>query len=194
MGSCVAGERGGSDAGGAGAGVYSVFVSADDEGSRCDGGGEDAGVSLGVAGSVAGARVVAVALSPGSEATEVELSVVVGVSGGPEVPVVFSAVPVADSLGVPLDDGVGDGVAYGEVGVVVGRGTGPRGRSRSGACGSRNRPTLIPAAARTLLAAFCAARIRRRTRTPSRRLFCCAGSKGVCSWASRIIRANSRSN
>jgi hypothetical protein len=140
---------------------------------------------LGVAGMVAGG--LAVAVPEGAVATEFELSV--------ELPVVIGAVGVvgADSVELSLEGRVGDGVMVGDEEPVEGRGTGAWGWSRSGACGSRNRPRPSPAATSTEPTAFCAARTRRRTSTPVLSRSWCAGSKGVYSWASRIIRANSRS-
>lgn len=168
-------------------GGYSAPVAlTNDEGSSVVVGGDD-GVMLplGVAGMVAGGPAVAVPEGP--VPTELELSIALSV--------VIGAVGVvgADPVGLVLGGGVGDGVVVGEEKPVVGRGTGAWGWSRSGACGSRTRLTPSPAATSTEPTAFCAARTRRRTSTPVLSRFCCAGSKGVYSWASRIIRANSRS-
>lgn len=157
-----------------------------DEGSTVVvGGDDDVMLPLGVAGMVAGGPAVAVPEGP--VPTELELSVALSV--------VIGAVGVvgADPVGLVLGGRVGDGVVVGEEEPVAGRGTGAWGWSRSGACGSRTRPTPSPAATSTEPTAFCAARTRRRTSTPVLSRSCCAGSKGVYSWASRIIRANSRS-
>jgi hypothetical protein len=140
---------------------------------------------VGEAGTVAGGLTVAV--PEGSAATEFELSTALSV--------VVGAVGVvgADPVGAPLKGLVGDGVMVGEKEPVAGLGAGAWGWSRSGVCGSRNRPRPSPAATNTEPTALCAARTRRRTRTPVLSRSRCAGSKGVYSWASRMIRANSRS-
>ncbi|WP_369657557.1 hypothetical protein HEP85_43915 [Streptomyces sp. RPA4-2] len=125
--------------------------------------------------------------------TEVEPPVEAGAVGGVVVLAVSSGVVVPGPVGVALEDwgGVGVGETSGEGRPVMG--SGAWGRSPSGVCGSRNRPTLSPATATTEPTAFRAERTRRRARIPVVRRSCCAGSKGVCSSVSRIIRANSRS-
>jgi hypothetical protein len=158
----------------------------DDEGSTVVvGGDDDVTLPLGVAGMVAGGPAVAVPEGP--VPTELELSVALSV--------VIGAVGVvgADPVGLVLGGRVGDGVMVAEEEPVAGRGAGAWGWSRSGACGSRTRPTPRPAATSTEPTAFWAARTRRRTSTPVLSRSCCAGSNGVYSWVSRIIRANSRS-
>ncbi|MFJ1534502.1 hypothetical protein ACIOFV_39895 [Streptomyces mirabilis] len=149
------------------------------------GGDDGVMLPLGVAGTVAGGPGVAV--PEGVVPTKLELSVALWV--------VIGAVGVVgtDPVGLVLGGRVGDGVMVAEEEPVEGRGTGAWGWSRSGACGSRTRPTPSPAATSTEPTAFCAARTRRRTSTPVLSRSCCAGSKGVYSWVSRIIRANSRS-
>ncbi|MFG2477814.1 hypothetical protein [Streptomyces fagopyri] len=145
---------------------------------------------LGVEEAPGGGLVVEVL--EGSEPAEVELLVEEGAVGvREELLGVWSGAVVPDPVGVPLGGWVLVGGTSGEERPVMG--SGDCGRSLSGACGSRNRPTLSPATASTEPTAFCAERIRRRTRTPVMRRSCCAGSKGVRSSVSRIIRANSRS-
>jgi hypothetical protein len=136
---------------------------------------------------------VLVADAVGSEDTVTELPVAVGVVGGPEVESPVPAVVVGDEVEVSLGDASGVGVVLGYDGLVAGRGRGAWGLSLAGSWGSRKKPTPSPATARTEPTAFCAARARRRARTPARRRVRCFGSKGVCSWVSRINRANSRS-
>ncbi|GAA3045885.1 hypothetical protein GCM10010448_31030 [Streptomyces glomeratus] len=114
------------------------------------------------------------------------------VDGGEEPPVV--PVPV----GVPgawdwVGDTAGDEVlgAGEDDELVPGRVRGPWGRSTAGPFGSRNKPAVSPATRRTEPPATVAARSRRRARTPSRRRSRCSDAKGMYSWESRIIRANS---
>ncbi|MFJ8009186.1 hypothetical protein [Streptomyces fagopyri] len=137
-----------------------------------------------------GGRLV-VAVLEGSDPAELEPPAEEGAVGVLEVLGVSSGAVVSDPVGVPLGGRVVDGETSGEERPVMG--SGDCGRSLFGVCGSRNRPTLIPATASTEPTAFCAERIRRRARTPVMRRSRCAGSKGVCCSVSRIIRANSRS-
>lgn len=129
-----------------------------------------------------------------SEPSEAAPPVEAGAEGGAEVPAVSSGAAVSEPVGVPEGwGGVGEsvGVTSGDGRPV--RGSGACGRSLSGVWGNRKSPAPSPATASTEPTAFCAERTRRRSRIPVLRRFRCAGSKGVCSSASRIIRANSRS-
>lgn len=132
----------------------------------------------------------------GVEDTGAELPFVGDVVGGAEV---FGAVPVVVAEGVLVGDasGVPVGVVVGATGpvwlvrLVSGRGRGVCGPSAARSWGSRRKPMPSPATARTEPTALCTARARRRAWTPARRRLRCCGSKGVCSWESRIIRASS---
>ncbi|MEU6367041.1 hypothetical protein ABZ876_15230 [Streptomyces sp. NPDC046931] len=113
--------------------------------------------------------------------------------GGEEPPVVPEPVGVAGTSDW-VEDTVGDEVTLGageDDEPVPGRVRGPWGWSTAGPFGSRNKPTVSPATRRTEPPAAVAARSRRRARTPSRRRSRCSDAKGMYSWESRIIRANS---
>ncbi|MGW0957479.1 hypothetical protein ACWD4K_00090 [Streptomyces gelaticus] len=102
------------------------------------------------------------------------------------------AVEVSEE-GVALGDA--SGVACGAEldGLVAGCGPGRLGSARGTRPGSRNSPTLRLTTARTEPAALCAARLRRRTRTPAQRRSRCFGSNGAGASVSRIICASCRS-
>lgn len=134
-----------------------------------------------------------VALVPvGSEDTVTALLVAPGAEGGAYVPW-RSSVGLAAELPVGDVSGAWVGVALGDAGLIAGCGRGACGLSSTLLWGSRRKPIPSPATARTEPTALWTARARRRARTPDCRRFWCLDSKRVCSWASRIIRANSRS-
>jgi hypothetical protein len=158
-----------------------------------DDGSSDVGVASGVGAFLVTSDVgggVLVGSEPGSGESVSELPVVAGPPGGAEV-----SLPVGGAVTVALgaESAVVDGVAVGDAGLAAGRGRGACGLVSTLLSGSRKNPMPSPATASTEPTAFCAARARRRARTPDRRRAWCAGSKGVCSRASRIIRDSSLS-
>jgi hypothetical protein len=108
------------------------------------------------------------------------------VATGGVVVALRSAVLGAMVDGGVLGDAPGVSAGAGGEGFVAGWGRIWLGSTRVGPPGNSDSPTAIPATARTEPTARCAARVRRRERTPARRRSRCVGSKGAGSSVSRI--------
>lgn len=140
-----------------------------------------------------GGGVVVGAVGGGAETDVEELGfgggAVVDEGGCPVASAVLDGVVVLGGAVV----GVGGGSGAGDTWLVVGSGCGACGLFSAGAWGSMKKPSPSPATARTEPAAVRTVRTRLRVLTPARRRAWCSAPKGVNSWVSRIIRANSRS-